>query len=139
MTYSVPAATSSRHVVYDAPEASDGTSNVTATAASGRCDVSITAGAGKGFTGHPLVFAVDATTCAVTDITSVAPPDVDGGTGSDGGNNNPDGGTNPNGGSSGCGCAVAGAGDGATLAIIGLVPLFVLVRRRARALDRDRR
>jgi hypothetical protein len=138
MTYSVPGSTSSRHVVYDAPEASDGTSSVTATSQSGQCVVSITAGSGKGFTGHPLVFAVAASSCDATDIGSVAPPDVDGGTGSDGGNN-PDGGTNPNGGSSGCGCSTAGVGDGAALAVIGLVPVLILARRRARALDRDRR
>jgi MYXO-CTERM domain-containing protein len=138
MTYGVPSSATSRHVVYDAPEASDGTSSVTASASGGQCVVSITAGSGKGFTGHPLVFAVAANTCAATDIGSATPPDVDGGTGGDGGSGS-DGGTNPVDGTAGCGCTVAGAGDGATLALIGLVPIFVLVRRRARALDRDRR
>jgi MYXO-CTERM domain-containing protein len=135
MTYAVPAATSSRHVVYDAPEASDGTSSVTASASNGQCVVSITAGSGGGFTGHPLVFAVAANTCAATDITGVAPPDVDGGTGpsGDGGSSGSDGGTNPNGGSSGCGCTVTGADDSAALGLLALTPVLLLITRRRRA------
>jgi len=131
MTYAVPGATSSRHVVYDAPESSDGTSNVTASAASGRCVVSITAGSGKGFAGHPLMFEVAASTCTPTDLTSVAPPDVDGGLGNDGGTNG-DGGTT-GGGSSGCGCTIVGLGDDATLGLVALAPLLALLRRRRRS------
>ena len=131
MTYAVPGTTSSRHVVYDAPEASDGTSNVTASASNGRCVVSITAGAGGGFTGHPLVFDVAASTCAATDLTSVAPPDVDGGTSGDGGGPGADGGTT-GGGSSGCGCALVGAREETAFGVVALAPLLVLLRRRRR-------
>jgi MYXO-CTERM domain-containing protein len=132
MTYGVPGATPSRHVVYDAPEATDGTSKVTASTQSARCEISITAGGGSGFTGHPLVFDVASASsgCAVTDLTSVAPPEVDGGAPPDGGSPNGDGGTNPNGGSSGCGCTAASTTDGAAsvLAIAALAAL--LVKRR---------
>ncbi len=130
MTYGVPGATASRHVVYDAPEAPDGTSSVTASPVAGRCVVSITAGSGKGFTGHPLVFDVAASTCAATNLTSVAPPDVDGGTGGDGGPG-ADGGTEP-GGSSGCGCALVGQDDGAVFGLLAFAPMLVLVARRRR-------
>ncbi|HEX8792956.1 MAG TPA: hypothetical protein VF765_18550 [Polyangiaceae bacterium] len=75
LTYGTPGAGPARHVVYDAPEASDGTSSVTAAAQSGRCVVTITAGAGKGLTGHPLMFDVGAASggCVVTDATSANP------------------------------------------------------------------
>jgi MYXO-CTERM domain-containing protein len=137
MTYSVPGTGASRHVVYDAPEASDGTSSVSVAANGGRCVVSITAGSGKGFTGHPLMFDVASASdgCTPTDSPGSAPPDVDGGapTG-DGGTPNGDGGTNPGGGSSGCGCAIAGAGNDAVLGFFALAPFVVLfVRRRRRS------
>jgi len=132
MTYTVPSFKTSRHVVYDAPEASDGTSNVTASANSVGCAVTITAGSGKGFTGHPLVFSVAANTCAVTDIGDVTPPDIDGGTGSDGGSGYDAGlPSDPN--ASACGCTLVGFEGRATLGIIVLVPVLVLARRRARA------
>ena len=89
LTYGTPGAAAARHVVYDAPEASDGTSGVTAAAQSGRCVVTITAGSGMGFTGHPLVFDVGAASggCVVTDATSASPgnPPGDGGAGSSSG------------------------------------------------------
>jgi len=68
MTYGVPGAAAARHVVYDAPEAPDGSSAVVAAAQSGRCVVTITAGAGGGLTGHPLIFDVGAASggCVVT-------------------------------------------------------------------------
>ena len=46
MSYGVPGGSPARHIVYDAPEAGDGTSAVTAAAASDRCLVRITAGSG---------------------------------------------------------------------------------------------
>lgn len=87
MTYTVPGASAGRHIVYDAPEASDGTSAVTAGAMNGRCVVSITAGTGGGFTGHPLMFQVaDASGgCTPSDSTSVAPGMPPPGGGIDGG------------------------------------------------------
>jgi hypothetical protein len=59
MSYEVPGATTARHVVFDAPEAADGTSSVATTVQSGRCAITITAGAGAGFTGHPLLLEID--------------------------------------------------------------------------------
>lgn len=87
LTYGTPGTASARHVVYDAPEAADGTSSVKAVAQSGRCVVTITAGSGNGLTGHPLMFDVgDASGgCVVTDATSANPgnpPSGDGGAGS---------------------------------------------------------
>ena len=69
MTYSVPGG-AARHVVYDAPEASDGTSAVSAAAQSGQCVVTITAGPGGGFTGHPLMFQMAAASagCQVSNL-----------------------------------------------------------------------
>ncbi len=102
MTYGVPGATAGRHVVYDAPEAADGTSAVTTTAQSGRCVVSIAGGAGNGVTGHPLMFQVAAASagCQVTSSASAPPAG---------------GGTSTGGGSSGGGASAADAGTvGAT-------------------------
>ena len=75
MTYSVPGTSAGRHIVFDAPEAADGSSAVTATAANGRCSVSISAGSGKGLTGHPLMITIDsaANGCKVSDSTTVTP------------------------------------------------------------------
>jgi hypothetical protein len=56
MSYGVPGDSAARHIVFDAPEAKDGTSAISAAARSGRCAVSITAGSGGGATGHPLIF-----------------------------------------------------------------------------------
>ena len=130
MTYGVPGATASRHVVYDAPEASDGTSAVTASAENGRCVVSITAGAGSGFTGHPVMFDLSSAAdgCTPTDLTSVAPPGEDGGVGGDGGPSG-DGGPGGGGGSGGCGCGVVGLGDDASLGLLALA-LGLVARRR---------
>ena len=84
MTYSVPGTSPGRHIVYDAPEASDGSSMITASVQSGRCVISITAGSGGGYTGHPLMFQVGAASggCQTTDSTNVAsgePTESDGG------------------------------------------------------------
>jgi len=120
----VPGASPARHVVFDAPEASDGTSAVVAAVASGRCVVTVTAGAGGGLTGHPLMFQVAAAAggCTVSDGTAVAPgtpppgggvnprPGTGGGTGTAGGgtsgsagNNNGPGGTTGSNGTAGNG------------------------------------
>jgi hypothetical protein len=78
MTYGVPGGTAARHVVFDAPEARDGTSAVNAAAKSGRCVVRIAAGSGGGAAGHPLIFDVAAATegCTVkvgVDVPGAAP------------------------------------------------------------------
>jgi hypothetical protein len=165
MTYGVPGTGEARHVVFDAPEASDGTSTVTAVATSGRCVVSITAGGGMGFTGHPLMFSVAAagSGCTVTDSTSVSPSPppggdggVEGGTGSssgggeggagsssssgggaDGGDGGSGNGASPNQGSHGCGCTLVGAESPETVVLIGL-GLAGLIIGRARSRRRVR-
>lgn len=139
ITYSVPGTNAARHVVYDAPEASDGTSDVTVAAAGGRCTITITAGSGGGIAGHPLMFATDtdANGCTVTASTDVPPgmppmggtdagPRPDGGSvvpGTDGGP-----GSAPLG-SGGCGCHAAGSGGGsAALVLLGLVAALARAR-----------
>jgi len=115
---------------------------VTAAMAGGRCRITIMAGSGGGFTGHPLMFSVDtaANACMVMDGSNVAPGMPPTG-GSDAGPR-PDAGPQPDGGvapgtdggtmshaSSNCGCMAAGAGHGSSV----LVALFVLagvLRRR---------
>jgi hypothetical protein len=110
MTYGVPGASAGRHIVYDAPEASDGTSAVTASVQSGRCVLSIAAGSGGGLTGHPLMFQVATASagCTVTDSTAVPPGTpptgggIDGGiSAADGGSSGVSGGQPPSGGPSG--------------------------------------
>ena len=54
MTYGVPGASAGRHIVFDAPEDGNGMSVVKAAAQSGRCVLTITAGAGVA--GRPLMF-----------------------------------------------------------------------------------
>lgn len=133
IAYSVPGGSASRHVVFDAPEASDGTSSVVASAAGGRCAITISAGGGGGFTGHPLMFSVD-DACVATDGSDVPPgmppmggndagPRADAGPGGSG-----DGGTGP-GSSAGCGCRV-GTGSGSGAAGIALLLVALLARRR---------
>jgi hypothetical protein len=118
MTYGVPGASAGRHVVYDAPAASDGTSKVSAAANGDRCDVTITAGSGSGIAGEPLMFTVatSADGCTVTASTDVpsgkAPPgnpnEGDGGTGSSSGS-----GSSSGGGSSGSSSSGSGSSGGA--------------------------
>jgi hypothetical protein len=78
MSYAVPGASPARHIVFDAPEAKDRTSVVTAAVKAGRCAVNIAAGSGGGATGHPLIFEVASAKdgCAVkveTDVPGGAP------------------------------------------------------------------
>jgi hypothetical protein len=92
MTYAVPGASAARHVVFDAPEAADGTSVVTAAVAGTQCVVTVVAGSGAGTAGRPLMFSTGAATegCKVSSSTDVAagtPPSGGGtspGTGGDG-------------------------------------------------------
>jgi hypothetical protein len=78
MTYGVAGASLGRHIVFDAPEASDGTSAITAASSGGRCVVTLAPGRGGGATGHPLIFDVAsaASGCTVkpaTDVPGAAP------------------------------------------------------------------
>ncbi len=139
MTYSVPAASASRHVVFDAPEAADGTSSVVASAASARCEIAITAGGGGGFIGHPLVFSVD-TACVATDGGDVPPGmpptgGADAGPRPDGGTIGPsaDSGTGATPGSSGgCECQVAARGRGGPIPMLALALALLGLARRER-------
>ncbi|HMF40423.1 MAG TPA: MYXO-CTERM sorting domain-containing protein [Polyangia bacterium] len=121
MTYGVPGGSAGRHVVFDAPEAGDGTSKVTAAAAGSRCVVTVTAGSGGGFTGHPLMFQVAAAAdgCTVTEDTNVGPgmPPPGGGVGGtgSGGSGGITGGGSTKG---GCGCAIDPAGSSAIVALL---------------------
>jgi MYXO-CTERM domain-containing protein len=166
MTYGVPGTGDGRHIVFDAPEASDGTSAVTTTTESGRCVVSISAGSGQGFTGHPLMFNVAAASvgCAPTDSTSVSPSPapggdggveagsgssgggdagtgsgIDGGHGADGGPGN-GASSSPSQGSHGCGCTLAGADrpETAALVVLGLAGLTVARSRSRRRRSHER-
>jgi hypothetical protein len=74
----VPGEPAARHIVFDAPEAGDGTSQVTAAVKAGRCAVTIAPGGGGGAVGHPLIFDVAsaASGCKVNlaaDITAAVP------------------------------------------------------------------
>jgi hypothetical protein len=117
--------------VFDAPEDGDGKALVTAAATSGRCVVSITAGAG--FAGRPLMFSVATADagCTVSEDTNVAPggPPPGGGVG-------PTADAGP--GSTGVGprdivggCSLAGSGWSTPIAISVLVGLGWLRRRRS--------
>ncbi|HEY8039882.1 MAG TPA: hypothetical protein VIF15_08825 [Polyangiaceae bacterium] len=162
MTYGVPGASASRHVVYDAPEASDGTSSVVAAVKAGRCVLTVTAGSGGGFAGHPLMFQVGPASggCVVTDDTNV-PPGNPGGGGGDAGTGGGDGGVSSGGdaggpggtsgdggaglgdtgggagGSGGCGCREAGAGgdDAVAFGLAAAALAVVAGRRRRRRLQ----
>ncbi len=154
MSYGVPGANASRHVVFDAPEDANGASTVTASASSGRCVVSITAGAG--FAGHPLMFTVASAAdgCTPTESTDVGPgtPPGSGGSGgssgsggsgasgaggaSSGGSGGSPGGNNAkarSGDSGGCGCRVEGTRDSrdafALFALLGVATAFYRRRR----------
>src|SRR5215470_7197582 len=136
MTYGVPGGSASRHVVFDAPEDASGRALVTASASSGRCVVSIVAGAG--FAGRPLMFSVAtaADGCTVSEDANVPAggPPPGGGVGPlpDAGPGNPGG---PGPGSPGessnlsGGCSV-GAAAGPLAVILAVLALFGLARRR---------
>jgi MYXO-CTERM domain-containing protein len=146
MTYEVPGGSAGRHIVFDAPEASDGTSAVTATANGTACDVSITAGSGGGFTGHPLMFQIAAASgsCTPSDSTTVSPGSpppgggIDAGPPNQGGSGSSGGGTvaqaDVSGASKGCGCTFVGVDRSKSTFVAGLALalglLFSWRRRR---------
>jgi hypothetical protein len=123
MTYGVPGASASRHVVFDAPEDGNGRSLVSAAAISGRCVVTITAGAG--FAGRPLLFSVGTAAggCVVTEDSNVAPgePPPGGGLASSGGS-----------GGGGGGCSAAPGSPGQAPGLVVLCALAALALRRRR-------
>jgi hypothetical protein len=155
--YAVPGDSATRHVVFDAPEDSNGESQVKAAAADGRCTITITAG--SGFAGRPLIFGVAGAQngCVVTEDSPVGVPSGDGGAGSGGSGgvgNSVDGGSVGNGGpnnaddnagaggdnsSSGCGCrAPRGTGAAGATAILALGAAVAGMRRLRRRASRVR-
>ena len=118
MKYVVPGGSASRHIVFDAPEATDGTSTVTASASGTQCLISIVAGSGSGFRGRPLMFQVAASSggCTATDDTNVAPGTAPpgGGVTSTGGSTGSTPGTGGNGTVGSGGAIGSGGGSGTT-------------------------
>ncbi|HSS39735.1 MAG TPA: hypothetical protein VLT58_13290 [Polyangia bacterium] len=74
MTYGVPGGSAGRHIVFDAPEDGSGMSVVKAAAQSGRCVLTITAGAG--LAGHPLMFSVSSAADGCKVAEDLAVPDA---------------------------------------------------------------
>lgn len=118
LVYRAPHAYGSTHVVLDAPVGDMGRVDVSAARTGDDCEVTVTprAGADGGFSGTPLVMAVDED-CSVLedqeqDPFDPPPPGADGDT------------------SGGCGCRASSPGGAATALLI--ISLVALVRRRAR-------
>ncbi|MEP7123236.1 MAG: MYXO-CTERM sorting domain-containing protein [Byssovorax sp.] len=142
MTYGVPG-TASRHVVFDAPEDANGESIVTAAASGSRCVITIEAG--KGFAGHPLMFVLGAAQegCKVTESVDVVPVGPSGSGGAGGGGTMSSGGTmtstgagggsggaGSSGSSGGCGCHTGEGSGSGTAALVVLLGLAGVTRRR---------
>jgi len=160
LSYGVPGASPSRHVVFDAPEQADGQSTVAAVVQGGRCVLTITAGAG--LAGRPLMFSVGtaAEGCLVSEDTNVPPgaappgggavPTGSGGTGGGegggqgGGQGGGEGGGMPGGssgstgrGGGGCGCSLGGRPT-STWGWLALAGFWLLMRRPGRRAGRRR-
>ena len=129
ITYSVPGEAPGRHVLFDAPEQSDGQSTVTAAAAGGRCVITVIAG--PGLAGRPLMFSVGVASggCAVSEDTAIAPGAVPPGGGviPTGGNQ---GGGTAGGKGDGCGCALHRPPGGVAGAMLVLALLALCLRRQ---------
>jgi MYXO-CTERM domain-containing protein len=164
LSYGVPGANPSRHVVFDAPADATGHTAVTATAKGDRCELTLTAGAGV--TAAPAIFTLSAASdgCKVSEDADVAAGTVSpgsggferpggggpagGGTGAPGGTGagGTSGGGTSGGGTSGvgtgggvsggCSCRAAGVHPGGGLGALGLTILALLVTRRRRAAKR---
>jgi hypothetical protein len=153
LTYGVPGANPSRHVVFDAPVDGSGKTTVTATAKGDRCE--LTLAAGPGVTGGPAIFTLAPASegCTVSEDADVKPGTVSpgsggfdrpGGGGPMGGGGN--GGGGPMGGGAvsggGCGCGVGGAaqaGGGLALAVLCSLGAAVAMGARRRARDTQRK
>jgi len=156
ITYGVPGANPSRHVVFDAPADSTGHTTVTAMVAGDRCVVTLTAG--SGVTAGPTIFTLStaASGCTVSEDADVMPGSVSPGTGgfdhpggggsggqTTGGGGTKGGGLTGSGGSggtvtAGCACTAGAkglAGAGGTLALTLMCSALFMVGRRRR---RDR-
>ncbi|HXU02016.1 MAG TPA: MYXO-CTERM sorting domain-containing protein [Polyangia bacterium] len=141
MTYGVPGGSAGRHIVFDAPEAGDGSSSVTAAAAGDRCVVTVTPGSGGGVAGRPLMFQVAAAAdgCTVTEDTNVPPgtPPPGGGVDPTTGNGGSSGGSGGGANKGGCGCAVTPAGPSALAAVL-LGVGWLVARGRSRRRGKQR-
>jgi MYXO-CTERM domain-containing protein len=152
LSYDVLGSSPGRHIVFDAPEAADGSSTVTASVDGDRCAIQIVAGAGGGFAGQPLMFSVSSAAdgCVAQETTSVAPGEPPPGSGlspdplhsSDAGTPSPSPSPSPSqrtpaaspSSKSGCGCRVPAAPpDSKQLALSFTALALVLSRRRRRA------
>ena len=151
MTYGVPGGGASRHVVFDAPEDSNGESVVTTAVSGSRCVITIQAG--KGFAGRPLMFVVAGVNegCMVTESVEVTPvgPSGAGGSGAGGiGSGGASavtsagvggsGGAGSGGGSSGCGCRVGEGPESGTAGLVLLLALASLARRKGQLRNKCR-
>ncbi len=139
LRYGVPGGAPSRHVVFDAPEDASGRSIVKTSAKDGRCEISITRGAG--FAGQPLMFTVESASngCKATESTDVPPSSGTGGGGSssNGSASNGAGGSGVGGGGAGgdangggCGCRFEDAPTDRLGALGLLLAIAAVVRRR---------
>jgi hypothetical protein len=142
MSCSVPGDGASRHVVFDAPEDSNGASVVIGAVNAGRCALTLTAG--KGFAGRPLMFVVSSAAdgCKATESTAVTPgeaPDAGGSGGSGGGGVAGQGGSSGAGtenseSDDGCGCRLGEREVSGATALAWLIGLTAwATRRRVRA------
>jgi hypothetical protein len=149
LSYGVPGANPSRHVVFDAPADAMGRTAVTATVAGDRCVVTLAPG--EGITGAPAIFTLSAASggCAFSADADVAPGSVSPGSGGfdhpggGGGPGSGGGGSSGTGGSAGakgnvsggCSCGVAGgawSGAGAAGAALAAFGAALASRRRRR-------
>ncbi len=130
MSYGFAASMPSRHVVFDAPEDAGGKSKLVASAAGGRCVVTITAGGST--VGHPLMFTVSPADggCTITEEVDAAPGAIGPGdttvpnptAAAPGSESNP----------GGCGCMTQRPRTAASYAALAGVLLTISRRRRRR-------
>ena len=124
VTYTVPGSGPGRHILFDAPEQSDGQSTVSATVTGDRCVVTVVAG--PGLAGRPLMFSVGiaADGCKVSEDTDIPPGAEPPGGGVIPTGDSPAGGK-ADGEGGGCGCTLGSAptGRGGALLVLALLAL----------------
>ena len=133
LTYGVPGANPSRHVVFDAPADTMVRTTVTAVADGDRCVVTLAAGAGV--TGAPAIFtlATAAEGCTVSEDADVPPGTAPPGSG--GFDRPPGGGPGGGAGGGGCGCLIGRGADlplPAAIVLGAAIAVLVVRGRRGR-------